>query len=61
MIENIIKWNNEIMKAVFLTQPHEDYPNPLAYHYEVNFLLKYEIFEDLITTDLSVLSFDLFT
>ena len=49
------------MRAVFLTEPHKDYPNPLHYHQEVDSLIKYDSQKDLITTDLSVLSFDLIT
>ena len=46
------------MKAIFLAEPHKDYPNPLHYNFEVAFDLQYST-DDLVTTDLSVLSFDL--
>lgn len=46
------------MKITFLTQPHVDYPNPLHYNREVLYDLRTGI-DDLVTTDLSVLSFDL--
>ncbi len=50
------------MKAIFLTQPHVDYPpNPVIYHEEVDFLIKFDRCKDLVTTDLSILSFDLIT
>ncbi len=46
------------MKAIFLAEPHKDYPYPLHYSNEVVFDLRIGI-DDLVTTDLSVLSFDL--
>ena len=46
------------MKAIFLTELHKDYPNPLHYHTEVQYNLQHGE-DDLITTDLSILSFDL--
>ena len=46
------------MKAIFLAEPHKDYPNPLHYNYEIVFNLRVNI-DDLVTTDLSALSFDL--
>ena len=49
------------MKAIFLTEPHKDYPNPLHYHQEVSFYRQCNNYEDLVTTDLSILSFDLIT
>jgi hypothetical protein len=48
------------MKAIFLTEPHKNYPNPLHYNVEVMWNLQRGT-DDLITTDLSVLSFDLLT
>ena len=48
------------MKAIFLTELHKDYPNPLYYNQEVMWNLQRGT-DDLITTDLSVLSFDLLT
>ena len=48
------------MKAIFLTEPHKDYPNPLHYNQEVMWDLQRGV-DDLVTTDLSVLSFDLLT
>lgn len=48
------------MKITFLTEPHKDYPNPLHYNQEVMYNLQLGI-DDLVTTDLSVLSFDLLT
>ncbi len=48
------------MKAIFLAESHKDYPNPLHYNQEVMWDLQYSM-DDLITTDLSVLSFDLLT
>lgn len=49
------------MKAIFLTEPHVDYPNSVIYHQGVDYLIKYGSYRDLVTTDLSVLSFDLIT
>ena len=46
------------MKVIFLTSPHEKYPNPLHYSDEVQFNLQRGL-DDLETTDLSILSFDL--
>jgi hypothetical protein len=48
------------MKAIFLAEPHKDYPNPLHYNYEVVFNLRVSI-DDLVTTNLSFLCFDLIT
>lgn len=48
------------MKITFLAEPHQDYPNPLHYAQEVQFEVMYG-HNDIVTTDLSVLSFDLLT
>jgi len=48
------------MKAIFLTEPHIDFPNTIHYNMEVIWNLQRGL-DDLITTDLSILSFDLLT
>lgn len=48
------------MRITFLAEPHKNYPNPLCYNKDTweNII---EWRNDIVTTDLSILSFDLLT